>query len=61
MLMDVLRCAPVTIVDPLILTPTVTTSPSCLNGDGVIAVTTGGSGNYEYRIDSGVYPMQHHL
>jgi hypothetical protein len=26
--------------------------------DGVIAVaTTGGSGNYEYRIDSGVYPM----
>jgi hypothetical protein len=24
----------------------------------VIAVaTTGGSGNYEYRIDSGVYPM----
>ncbi len=49
---------PVTIVDPLILTPTVTASPSCADGDGVIAVaTTGGSGNYEYRIDSGVYPM----
>ncbi|WP_339919617.1 T9SS type B sorting domain-containing protein [uncultured Flavobacterium sp.] len=50
--------APVTILDPLILTPTVTTSPSCADGDGVIAVaTTGGSGNYEYRIGSGVYPM----
>ncbi|MFV8333189.1 T9SS type B sorting domain-containing protein [Flavobacterium sp. GSP14] len=50
--------AAVTILDPLILTPTVTTSPSCTDGDGVIAVaTTGGSGNYQYRIDSGVYPM----
>lgn len=50
--------APVTIVDALILTPTVTTSPSCADSDGVIAVTTtGGSGNYEYRIDSGVYSM----
>jgi len=49
---------PVTIVEPLILTPTVTVSPSCVDGDGEIAVaTTGGSGNYEYRIDSGVYPM----
>jgi hypothetical protein len=28
--------------DPLILTPTVTTSPSCVDGDGVIAVATGG-------------------
>jgi hypothetical protein len=25
---------------------------------GAVA-TTGGSGNYEYRIDSGVYPMAH--
>jgi gliding motility-associated-like protein len=48
----------VTIRQPLILTPTVTTAPSCTDGDGVIAVaTTGGSLNYEYRIDSGLYPM----
>ncbi|MFC5979810.1 T9SS type B sorting domain-containing protein [Flavobacterium salmonis] len=48
--------APVTIMQPLILTPTVTASPSCIDGDGVVAVaTTGGSGNYEYKIDSGAY------
>ncbi|PXY44369.1 T9SS type B sorting domain-containing protein, partial [Flavobacterium hydrophilum] len=47
---------PVTIMQPLILTPTVTTSPSCDDGDGVVAVaTTGGSGNYEYKIDTGIY------
>ncbi|PXY39967.1 hypothetical protein DMB65_14335, partial [Flavobacterium cheongpyeongense] len=47
---------PVTIMQPLILTPTVTSSPSCTDGDGVVAVaTTGGSGNYEYKIDSGTY------
>jgi len=46
------------IAQPLIVTPTVTTLPSCTDGDGVITIsTTGGSGNYEYRIDSGVYPM----
>lgn len=49
---------PITILDPLILTPTVTTPVSCANGDGVIAVsTTGGSGNYEYKIDGGAYGM----
>ncbi|WP_188726562.1 T9SS type B sorting domain-containing protein, partial [Flavobacterium limi] len=48
--------APVTIAEPLILTPTVTASPSCTDGDGIVAVaTTGGSGNYEYKIDSGAY------
>jgi len=48
----------VVIRQPLILTPTVTTPVSCANGDGVIAVsTTGGSGNYEYRIDTGSYAM----
>lgn len=46
----------VTILEPLILTPTVTTSPSCNDFDGVIAVaTTGGSGNYSYNIDGGVF------
>ncbi|WP_281324468.1 T9SS type B sorting domain-containing protein [Flavobacterium sp. IMCC34518] len=52
---------PITILDPLILTPTVTTPVSCANGDGVISVsTTGGSNilaNYQYKIDSGSYPM----
>ena len=48
----------VVIRQPLILTPTVTTPVSCATNDGVVSVsTTGGSGNYEYRIDSGVYPM----
>ncbi|SHG56134.1 gliding motility-associated C-terminal domain-containing protein [Flavobacterium micromati] len=48
----------VVIRQPLILTATVTVSPSCTDGDGVITVATlGGSGNYEYRIDTGVYPM----
>jgi hypothetical protein len=46
----------VIILEPLILTPTVTVSPSCTDGDGVVAVaTTGGSGNYEYKIDGGAY------
>ena len=46
----------VVIRQPLILTPTVTTPVSCGNGDGVISVsTTGGSGNYEYRIDGGAW------
>lgn len=44
----------VTILEPLILTPTVTTSPSCADFDGVISVaTTGGSTNYSYNIDGG--------
>ncbi len=48
----------VVIRQPLILTPTVTTPVSCTTNDGVVSVsTTGGSGTYEYRIDSGVYPM----
>ncbi|MFH6970007.1 T9SS type B sorting domain-containing protein [Flavobacterium petrolei] len=48
----------VNIVDPLILTPVVSIPVSCLGGDGEITVsTTGGSGSYEYRIDSGTYPM----
>ncbi|EJL63158.1 T9SS type B sorting domain-containing protein, partial [Flavobacterium sp. CF136] len=47
---------PVTIMEPLILTPTVTSSPSCTDGDGVVAVaTTGGSGNYVYNIDGGAF------
>ncbi|MBW4362435.1 T9SS type B sorting domain-containing protein, partial [Flavobacterium taihuense] len=47
---------PVTILNPLILIPTVTSSPSCANGDGVVAVaTTGGSGNYVYNIDGGAF------
>ncbi|MEL1255546.1 T9SS type B sorting domain-containing protein [Flavobacterium sp. DGU38] len=46
----------VTILEPLVLTPTVTTSPSCTDGDGVVAVsTTGGSGNYIYNIDGGAF------
>ncbi|WP_163409401.1 T9SS type B sorting domain-containing protein [Flavobacterium ajazii] len=46
----------VTILEPLVLTPIVTTSPSCTDGDGVIAVsTTGGSGNYIYNIDGGAF------
>jgi hypothetical protein len=48
--MDVSTAAPVTILDPLILTPTVTTSPSCVDGDGCGVATTGGSGNYEYKL-----------
>jgi hypothetical protein len=32
------------------LTPTVTTSPSCVDGDGCAVATTGGSGNYEYKL-----------
>jgi len=51
----------VVIRQPLILTPTVTTPVSCANNDGVISVsTTGGSnviGNYQYKIDGGIYPM----
>ncbi|MBZ4044599.1 T9SS type B sorting domain-containing protein, partial [Flavobacterium hibisci] len=47
---------PVTILEPLVLTPTVTTSPSCTDGDGIVAVsTTGGSGNYVYNIDGGAF------
>nr|WP_315141126.1 T9SS type B sorting domain-containing protein [uncultured Flavobacterium sp.] len=47
---------PVAIVDPLILTPTVTTPVSCADGDGVVTVsTTGGSGNYVYNIDGGAF------
>ncbi|MEP7093366.1 MAG: T9SS type B sorting domain-containing protein, partial [Flavobacterium sp.] len=47
---------PVTILEPLILTPTVIGSPSCTDGDGVVAVaTTGGSGNYIYNIDGGAF------
>ncbi|MCI9844514.1 T9SS type B sorting domain-containing protein, partial [Flavobacterium pectinovorum] len=46
----------VTIREPLILTPTVTASPSCTDDDGVVAVaTTGGSGNYIYNIDGGTF------
>ncbi|WP_208796468.1 T9SS type B sorting domain-containing protein [Flavobacterium fluviatile] len=46
----------VTILEPLVLTPTVTTSPSCTDGDGVVEVsTTGGSGNYIYNIDGGAF------
>jgi gliding motility-associated-like protein len=46
----------VIILNALILTPTVTSSPTCANGDGVVAVvTSGGSGNYEYRMDAGAY------
>ncbi|MBF4473140.1 T9SS type B sorting domain-containing protein, partial [Flavobacterium sp. HJJ] len=45
---------PVTIYDPLILTPAITYLPNC--GDGVIAVqTTGGTGNYIYNIDNGPF------
>ncbi|MCZ8229980.1 SprB repeat-containing protein, partial [Flavobacterium sp.] len=48
----------VVIRQPLVLTPTVTTPVSCANGDGVISVsTTGGSGTYQYKIDTGAYPM----
>lgn len=47
---------PVTIVDPLILTPTVSTPVTCADGDGVVTVsTTGGSGNYVYNIDGGAF------
>lgn len=47
---------PVSIVDPLILTPTVSTPVTCADGDGVVTVsTTGGSGNYVYNIDGGAF------
>ena len=47
---------PVSIVDPLILTPTVSTPVTCADGDGVVTVsTTGGSGNYVYNIDGGTF------
>jgi|GEM_PF-567038 len=47
---------PVTILQPLVLTSKVVTSPSCANNDGVINVsTTGGSGNYVYNIDGGAF------
>ncbi|WP_281322979.1 T9SS type B sorting domain-containing protein [Flavobacterium aestivum] len=46
----------VTIRQPLILTPVVTTPPSCSDNDGVISVsTTGGSGSYVYNIDGGAF------
>ncbi|WP_281238319.1 T9SS type B sorting domain-containing protein [Flavobacterium praedii] len=49
---------PITILDPLILTPTVTTPVSCTINNGVISVsTTGGSGNYVYNIDGGAYAL----
>ncbi|WP_165688827.1 T9SS type B sorting domain-containing protein [Flavobacterium sp. A45] len=48
----------VTILDPLILTPTVTTPVSCATNDGVVSVsTTGGSGNYIYNIDGGAFAL----
>lgn len=47
---------PITILDPLILTPTVTTPVSCATNDGVVSVnTTGGSGNYVYNIDGSAW------
>ncbi|TAF68525.1 MAG: chromophore lyase, partial [Flavobacterium sp.] len=47
---------PVSIVDPLILTPTVSTPVTCADGDGVVTVSTiGGSGNYVYNIDGGAF------
>lgn len=49
---------PITILDPLILTPVVTIPVSCTGGDGQISVsTTGGSGNYVYDIDGGGFAL----
>ncbi|MDD7888067.1 T9SS type B sorting domain-containing protein [Flavivirga sp. 57AJ16] len=43
--------APITIYEPLGITPTITALPSCLDNDGVITVdASGGSGTYTYAI-----------
>ncbi|OCB71456.1 gliding motility-associated C-terminal domain-containing protein [Flavobacterium glycines] len=46
----------INILAALQLEADITALPSCSNGDGTLTLTaTGGSGNYEYRIDSGAY------
>ncbi|RYJ53300.1 T9SS type B sorting domain-containing protein [Flavobacterium petrolei] len=48
----------VVIRQPLILTPTVTTPVSCATNDGEVSVSsTGGSGNYMYKIDGGAFAL----
>ena len=43
--------APITIYEPLGITPTITALPTCLNNDGVITVNaSGGSGSYSFAI-----------
>ena len=45
-----------TILSPLGLSSTVIKQPSCTTDDGEIkAIAVGGSGNFEYKIDSGIY------
>nr|WP_314895745.1 T9SS type B sorting domain-containing protein [uncultured Flavobacterium sp.] len=46
----------VNILPALQLQAAITALPSCIDGDGVLTLTaTGGSGTYEYSIDSGTY------
>ncbi|HRA71218.1 MAG TPA: T9SS type B sorting domain-containing protein [Flavobacterium sp.] len=48
----------VVILPALQLQATITALPSCTDGDGTLTLlTTGGSGNYEYSIDSGTYQV----
>nr|WP_315197640.1 T9SS type B sorting domain-containing protein [uncultured Flavobacterium sp.] len=47
---------PVTVLQPLSLSVVVATAPSCADNDGVVNVSaTGGSANYLYNIDGGVF------
>jgi gliding motility-associated-like protein len=46
----------VVILPALQLQATITALPTCVDGDGTLTLlATGGSGNYEYNIDSGAY------
>ena len=48
----------VVILPALQLQATITALPTCVDGDGTLTlVATGGSGNYEYNIDSGAYQL----
>lgn len=48
-------CSNITISDPLIVSATFTTQPTCFNNNGTITgVATGGSGNYSYTLTNTV-------